>query len=50
MRGYWVLFHSDYCPVCGRSDDWQERVFDRPKPADDRERYVFREVYDWCDC
>lgn len=38
-RKYWIRFHTDECPPCGRSDTWKERVYDTPKPEDSYERY-----------
>lgn len=37
---YWIRFHVGECPVCGRDASYRERVYDEPKPDDDRKRYV----------
>ena len=38
-KGYWILWGGTVCTVCGDEDRYQlERVFDRPKPKDPRDR------------
>jgi len=46
---YWILFTRHECPVCGGGDSYRERIYDRPKPEDARDRYIYEEMYDWCD-
>ena len=46
---YWILFTIRECPVCGRSDEYRERIYDRPKPVDNKDRYHFEQFYDWCE-
>lgn len=37
---YWYLFRYEYCPVCGAENRWKERIYDRPKPKDRKDRYI----------
>jgi len=46
---YWIKYHIETCPVCGKEDRWQERIYKKPKPKDFRKRYVFTERFDWCE-
>ena len=50
--GYWILFTHQECPACGGGrHDFQERIFDRPKPEKWEERHIFEHWYDHCfDC
>ena len=48
-HGYWIMYHEDYCPVCGRTQVYRERVYDEPKPVEWSARHIVREVYDWCE-
>jgi len=41
------LFTTHYCPVCGHTEVYRERMY-TPKPDEQEERYIFEEVYDWC--
>ena len=36
---YWIRFHISECALCGKSDNWQERM-PLPRPKDDNKRYV----------
>ena len=45
-KKYWYKFDIDYCPLCGRDQTIKYRVHEKPKPED---RYVVKEVYDYCD-
>lgn len=45
---YWIKTTVDYCPVCGSSDTYRERM-PLPKPEDPAMRYFMEEHYDWCD-
>jgi ribosomal protein L37E len=46
---YWYEYQHDYCPVCGWSDDYKVRVYDRPKPDTYQERHHYEEVYNYCE-
>lgn len=47
--GYWIRFTHQECPACGGGQhDFQERIYDRPKPESVYERHVFEHVYDNC--
>lgn len=48
-RGYWYIFHEDWCPLCMRSSVERERVYDSPKPLQWHERHIIEEVWDHCD-
>ena len=48
-KKYWYKFITYYCPQCGRDSTWKERVYDKPRPKDKQHRYVFKEVWDYCD-
>lgn len=48
MSGYWILFTLSECPVCGNSSEYQERIFDRPKPDDYNDRHFYEQKYDGC--
>jgi len=43
-RKYWYVTYIDECPVCGRSDKWRERVYEKPDSP-----IHYEQVYDWCD-
>lgn len=47
-KKYWYLITITECPVCGRGDTYRERQYTK-KPKDDSKRYVFEQIYDWCD-
>ena len=42
--GYWYRFHITECVLCGYTDEWKERVYDKPKPDDGEDRYVYRQT------
>lgn len=44
---YWYFIDEDYCPVCGSTDVYRERVY-TPKPEDWEDRRAMHETYDWC--
>ncbi len=44
----WYFIYSNYCPICGRTDEWRERRYG-PKPDKWEDRHQFSEVYDYCD-
>ena len=47
--GYWIRFTHTCCPVCsGNSHEYQERIYNEPKPEDVNERHIYEESYDNC--
>jgi len=48
MKKYWYKFITNYCPQCGKSSTWKERVYDKPKPKKRENLYSEREVWDYC--
>lgn len=46
-KTYWYYVVDDYCPVCGRSDTYRERIYGE-RPKDWEQRHEFNEVYDGC--
>lgn len=49
MKGkYWIQFTTWLCPVCGKEETYQVRIYDRPKPKDYHRRHIIHEVYDYC--
>jgi len=49
-KKYWYLFHVCYCPVCGYLDVWKERIYNKPKPVNEDERYdweIMQNHYCW---
>ena len=47
MSKYWYLTITEECPVCGRGETTKERQY-TPRPEDDFARYIYEQVYDWC--
>ena len=45
---YWILFETEYCPVCGYENTYQERIFDEPKPERYEDRHIWHEWH--CGC
>lgn len=45
---YWIFKTIHACPVCGRGQEFRERR-PLPKPEDPSDRYLYEEIYDWCD-
>ena len=45
---YWYFTYIDYCPQCGRSEITRERRY-TPKPENQSDRVLEKDVYDWCD-
>ena len=45
---YWYLFHYEECPVCGASEIWKERIYNKPKPKDCVDRKVFTYLNCYC--
>lgn len=45
-KKYWYKFSIYYCPLCGRDSSTKYRVYEKPKLED---RYVLKEVWDYCD-
>lgn len=37
---HWYRIHTTECALCGRGDQWRERMF-TPKPTDPQERYRY---------
>ena len=35
---YWYRFHITECVLCGSTDEWKERVYDKPKPDNGEDR------------
>ena len=46
-RKYWIAFTRLECPVCGRGQEYRERMY-TPKPKDPKERYEYLQSYDNC--
>lgn len=42
-RGYWYEFFYSECVLCGSQRNYKYRVYDRPKPENDSERYHFEQ-------
>lgn len=38
-RGYWIYTTYNWCVLCTKGDTFRERIYDRPKPKDPKERY-----------
>ena len=47
-KKYWYRFITEYCPQCGNDSTWKERIYDKPKPEKKQDRYIFKEVWDYC--
>jgi hypothetical protein len=47
-KEYWYKFFIEECPVCGRSSEWKERIYDKPRPKKKEDRYKFNQT--WCHC
>ena len=47
-KSYWYLFKYEFCPICGVEDRWKERIYNRPKPKNRKDRYI--ESYMYCHC
>ncbi len=47
-RRFWIRFHFQECPVCGRGCEYRERVYGKRKPKQMKLRYEYRQVYDHC--
>lgn len=45
---YWYLLHYEDCPVCGKFLNWRERVYDRPKPDDKKDRIKYSYLNCYC--
>ena len=45
---YWIRTTVHYCPPCGSEDRYRERM-PLPKPTNWEERYIWKQVYDWCE-
>lgn len=48
-RGYWYMFVTRYCEVCGRSETYKYRVYDKPKPKNPWDRRKM-EYITFCHC
>lgn len=46
--GYWYMITHYECPVCGACETIRERVYDKPRPEDWRDRNEFVVYYDYC--
>lgn len=49
QRKYWILFETWWCPICGKEETFQERIYDREKPVEWNDRHHLKEVWDYCD-
>ena len=47
-KKYWYLFTEYYCPACGRTDIYKERIYNKPKPKNYYARHIVIER--WCYC
>jgi hypothetical protein len=47
-RKFWIYKEDHYCPVCGNSDVYRQRMY-TPKPEKWEERFTIIEYYDWCE-
>lgn len=47
-KKYWYKFFVYYCPQCGQSHEWKERIYDKRKPKSPNKRRVIEEVWDYC--
>ena len=45
---YWYKFDHYVCPLCGREDNYKERIYDKQKPELYRDRHDYHEVWDGC--
>ena len=43
-RKYWYILHIYECPICGRGEEYRERVYEKPASY-----WVHHTSYDWCD-
>ena len=42
-QGYWYLCTYYVCVLCGRTETYKERVYDRPKPKQYAKRHIYNE-------
>lgn len=48
-KKYWIEFHEESCPVCGRGQGEFQRIRRyNEKPKEHSKRYTFTERYDYC--
>jgi len=45
---YWYKYYEYYCPQCGRTKIYKERIYDEPKPKRYKDRHIVKEVWDYC--
>lgn len=48
MKKHWYKLYYEECPVCGRSDNWRERVYGR-KPKKPSLRIFYKQAYCYCE-
>lgn len=46
-RKYWYFITDFYCPVCGHSETYKDRMY-HERPADWDDRHEIIESYDYC--
>jgi Zn ribbon nucleic-acid-binding protein len=39
---YWYKFYTVECVLCGHTDKWKERIYDKP-PEKKEERYSYKQ-------
>jgi len=40
-KKYWYKFTVYWCVLCGHETKYKERIYDKPKPDDYYERYIW---------
>jgi len=43
-RGYWYMHYCEECVLCGRTEEYKFRVYDKPKPEKVEDRYEFSQT------
>lgn len=42
-RKYWIKFHIYECVLCGHTEEYRERIYDKSKPDNYNERYIYNQ-------